>query len=285
MSIYFSTGGYKYANSYKIVKKLIESGINFIELSGTKYSSDNIEKISKLKDLAKFQIHNYFPPPKDPIVLNLASFNEEVFNKTFNHILNALKTCKELGSDFYSFHAGFLCDVRVSELGKKVEKKELQHRDESIQLFIERVNKISKIAEDYKVNLMIENNVLSKKNLENFDGNPFLMCDSIECKKIITKTPKNVKLLVDVAHLKVSAKSLKFDTEKFFNDCNDLIGGYHLSDNDGLSDSNQKFDENAWFWKYIKKDKKYYSIEVYDLSRDEIISLYNLTKKKLEINL
>ena len=62
------------------------------------------------------------------------------------------------------------------------------------------------------------------------------MCDSIECKKIITKTPKNVKLLVDVAHLKVSAKSLKFDTEKFFNDCNDLIGGYHLSDNDGLSD-------------------------------------------------
>ena len=60
MSIYFSTGGYKYANSYKIVKKLIESGINFIELSGTKYSSDNIEKISKLKDLAKFQIRIIF---------------------------------------------------------------------------------------------------------------------------------------------------------------------------------------------------------------------------------
>ncbi len=285
MSLYFSTGGYRNFKTEEAVNELINLGVKNIELSGTMYSPNNVDILKKNFEKIKFQVHNYFPPPKDPIVLNLASIDDDVFNKTYVHILNALKTCKELGSDFYSFHAGFLCDLKVSELGKRVEKKKLQNREESIQLFIDRVNKISKIAKDYSVNLMIENNVLSKNNLENFQGNPFLMCDSSECKKIITNTPENVKLLVDVAHLKVSAKSLNFDKEKFFNDCDGFIGGYHLSDNDGLSDSNQKFDENAWFWSHLKKNKKYYSIEVYNLNSNEIINLYKLTKKKLEINL
>ena len=128
---------------------------------------------------------------------------------------------------------------------------------------------------------MIENNVLSKNNLDNFEDNPFLMCDETECDEIIKNTPNNVKLLVDVAHLKVSANSLKFNKENFLNHCNEFTGGYHLSDNNGLSDTNQKFDENAWFWDYIKKDKNYYSIEVYNASNEEIKSLYDLTKKKL----
>tara|TARA_E500000178_G_scaffold344797_1_gene393612 strand:+ start:122 stop:979 length:858 start_codon:yes stop_codon:yes gene_type:complete len=283
MSLYFSTGGYKNFRTEEAVNILIKSGVKNIELSGTMYSPNNVDILTKNFEKIKFQVHNYFPPPKDPIVLNLASLNEDVYKKTYNHILTALKTCKKLGSDFYSFHAGFLCDLKVSELGKRVEKKNLQNRDESMELFINRVNEISKIAKDYNINLMIENNVLSKNNLVNFDGNPFLMCDSIECENIINNTPDNVKLLVDVAHLKVSAESLNFEKEKFLNDCDKLIGGYHLSDNNGLSDTNEKFDENAWFWSHLKKNKNYYSIEVYNLSIEEIISLYKLTKKKLEI--
>ena len=128
---------------------------------------------------------------------------------------------------------------------------------------------------------MIENNVLSQNNKINFDGNPFLMCDANECQTVINECPDNVQLLVDVAHLKVSSNSLNFDKIEFLKKCNNITGGYHLSDNNGLSDTNQKFDESAWFWQHIEKNKNYYSIEVYNVSRDEISKLYNLTKKKL----
>jgi len=281
MTIYISTGGYKNLTAANVSKIFIENGINSIELSGTKYSFDTIESLTDLKDKINFKIHNYFPPPKNPFVLNLASEDKIISKLTLDHIFHALECCKKLNSNYYSFHAGFLCDIKINELGKKVKKKVLQDRSSSIELFLERVLKISKKAEDLGINIMIENNVLSKNNLVEFDGNPLLMCDSNECIDIITETPKNVKLLLDVAHLKVSSNSLKFDPVIFMEKCHNIIGGYHLSDNNGLSDSNDIFNENAWFWKHLRSDLDYYSIEVYDVEIKKIKLLYEIVKNKL----
>mgnify|MGYP001156732330 CR=1 FL=1 len=281
MSIYFSTGGYKNQISRDVVKTLIDVGIKDIELSGTCYSKDNIKDLKQLLKFSNLQIHNYFPPPKKPFVLNLASMDEAIAQKTIDHIMYAIDVCKELNCKYYSFHAGFLCDIKVSELGKKVDKKILQNREESLDLFINRILKISERAKQKNINIMIENNVLSKNNQISFEGNPFLMCDADECEKVINSCPENVKLLIDVAHLKVSSNSLNFDKIKFLDKCNHLAGGYHLSDNDGLSDSNDKFDNKSWFWDHIDRKKDYYSIEVYNLRNNEIKELINIVKNKL----
>ncbi len=281
MSIYFSTGGYKNQISRDVVKTLIDVGIKDIELSGTCYSKDNIKDLKQLLKFSNLQIHNYFPPPKKPFVLNLASMDEAIAQKTIDHIMYAIDVCKELNCKYYSFHAGFLCDIKVSELGKKVDKKILQNREESLDLFTNRILKISERAKQKNINIMIENNVLSKNNQISFEGNPFLMCDADECEKVINSCPENVKLLIDVAHLKVSSNSLNFDKIKFLDKCNHLAGGYHLSDNDGLSDSNDKFDNKSWFWDHIDRKKDYYSIEVYNLRNNEIKELINIVKNKL----
>ena len=281
MSIYFSTGGYKNQISRDVVKTLIDVGIKDIELSGTCYSKDNIKDLKQLLKFSNLQIHNYFPPPKKPFVLNLASMDEVIAQKTIDHIMYAIDVCKELNCKYYSFHAGFLCDIKVSELGKKVDKKILQNREESLDLFINRILKISERAKQKNINIMIENNVLSKNNQISFEGNPFLMCDADECEKVINSCPENVKLLIDVAHLKVSSNSLNFDKIKFLDKCNHLAGGYHLSDNDGLSDSNDEFDNKSWFWDHIDRKKDYYSIEVYNLRNNEIKELINIVKNKL----
>ena len=99
------------------------------------------------------------------------------------------------------------------------------------------------------------------------------MCDPEETLKIAKQFPTNVKLLIDVAHLKVSAKTLRFDPQMMLRKCKEYIGGYHLSDNDGMSDSNESFEANAWFWKYMKKDLEYISIEVYNKPIDEMKKL------------
>ena len=281
MEIYISTGGFRSETASEVVAKFIQNGIKNIELSGTKYASENIAEISKLKDKVKLQIHNYFPPPKLPFVLNLASSDDKIYKKSFEHINNALETCAKLNCKYYSFHAGFLCDIQVKELGKKILNRDLQERNDCISVFIERVSKISKKAKKLGINLMIENNVLTQNTEKEFKQNPFLMCEKDECLKVINKLPENVRLLVDVAHLKISSKTLNFAPEGFLKSCNNIIGGYHLSDNNGLSDTNEKFTEDSWFWPYINKKINYYTIEVYDLDFKEIKNLYNLTKKKL----
>jgi len=128
---------------------------------------------------------------------------------------------------------------------------------------------------------MVENNVISAKNKQEFNDNPLLMCDPEESLKIFKQLPKKVKLLLDVAHLKVSSKSLGFDSSEMFTKCADIIGGYHLSDNDGMSDSNESFEANAWFWKYMKKDLEYISIEVYNKPIDEMKKLYNMVQSHI----
>lgn len=284
MTVYISTGGYSNLSADKAAKKLIESGINSIELSGGSYSEDVIDKLCNLKEKANFQIHNYFPPPKIPFVLNLASQDKEISDLSLKQIENSLECCVKLNSNFYSFHAGFLCDLKVNELGKKINKRKLYDRKESIDLFLERVLLIAENAKKKGINIMIENNVFSENNKIEFGKNPLLMCDPEESLEIIKQLPKNVKLLLDVAHLKVSAKSMGFDPIEMIKKCDNFIGGYHLSDNNSLSDTNEPFNENSWFWKHVKKDSEYYSIEVYNQTNNQIKELRNIVFKNLNLS-
>ena len=281
MTIYISTGGYSSLSADKSSEKLIEADINSIELSGGIYSKNTIDNLCKLKNRAKFQVHNYFPPPKIPFVLNLASQNSDILNLSLSHVDYALDCCLKLGATYYSFHAGFLCDLKVSELGSQIKKRKLYNREKSIDYFLKSVSSISKKAENKGIKIMIENNVLSTKTKNEFHGNPLLMCDAEECVKIIKQVPQNVKLLLDVAHLKVSAKSLGFDPIEMMKKCDDCVGGYHLSDNDGLSDTNETFLKDAWFLKYLKPDLDYYSMEVYEKSTNKMKKLIDIVNQYL----
>ena len=129
---------------------------------------------------------------------------------------------------------------------------------------------------------MLENNVITKNNLKEFGSNPFLMTDPIECKEILKELPKNVGLLIDVGHLKVSARTLKFKPKKMFIDCKKRIFGYHLSDNNGKKDANAPFTKKSWFWKYLDRDIKYFSIEVYDIPFSRLSKILKIAEKQLK---
>ena len=104
MTIYISTGGYSKISADKTSEELISYGINDIELSGGTYSEDLVENLKKLKNKANFQVHNYFPPPKIPFVLNLASQDKDISQLSINHIYNAIDCCEKLESKYFSFH-------------------------------------------------------------------------------------------------------------------------------------------------------------------------------------
>ena len=107
------------------------------------------------------------------------------------------------------------------------------------------------------------------------------MVEKNECVEVMKSTPNNVNLLVDFAHLKVSSNSLGFDAREFHEECRGWIKAYHFSDNNGLSDSNSIFTEDAWFWPLLKKDLDYYSIEVYGVEYEVLKNLIELIKSKI----
>lgn len=280
--IYISTGGFRGRGADTVSAELLREGVKFIELSGGVYSPTLLNNLQVLMPEIRFQIHNYFPPPQDPFVLNLGSLDSVIGERSIAHVEQALQWCAALGADRYSFHAGFLLDPKVDELGKRIPSRHLFDRDECIDVFVNRVSRLAGIAKKMGVGLMVENNVLSAKNAAEFPTNPLLMCDPQECLRIMDLLPENVQLLIDVAHLKVSANSLHFDSSRMFDVCHERIAGYHLSDNNGLEDSNKPFGEDAWFWQHINPDVNYFTVEVYGCAPDQLLLQANLVRSKLQ---
>ena len=94
-------------------------------------------------------------------------------------------------------------------------------------------------------------------------------------------TDDNVGLLVDLAHLKVSANTEKFCKFEFLDATAKYTDAYHLSDNNGLADTNDPISANSWFWPYINKNLNYYTLEVYNQTLDIIQDQIRITHSAL----
>jgi len=281
--IYLSTGGYNSLSGYQSAKLFVENGIDHIELSGGGADVDIIDKILSLNDCCELQIHNYFPPPIDPFVFNLATNNQTVAEKSFKHAVRAINLASKLGCAFYSFHAGFLLDPSINELGCKIRTQNLQERSVAKALFIDRVNEVSSYARQKGVKILLENNVISETNFKEFGTNPFLMTDHFETIEMMNATDNNVGLLVDVAHLKVSSESEGFCKNEYLESTADFTFAYHFSDNDGKFDSNEPFSADSWFWPYVRKDLNYYTLEVYNKDLNVLKEQIHLARIMLSV--
>ena len=107
------------------------------------------------------------------------------------------------------------------------------------------------------------------------------MTDIKSTGEIVKNFDENLFFLVDVAHLKVSANTLNFNPREYLEIFKDKIGGYHLSDNNGLVDSNKEISKSSWFWPHLRNDLNYYTLEVYDQNPKVLFSQLELAQNKI----
>jgi len=237
--IYVSSSCVKNKYIKDSVLELHNVGFKNIELSGGTEIYDNLE--SDLIELQEkysinYMCHNYFPPPKEHFVLNLASLDDRVYNNSIEHLIKAINLSKKLGSKKFAFHAGFFLDIKVSELGKAITLSDTYDYDKSNLRFIEGYNLLTKEAEDLK--LYVENNVYSFKNFETFNGKKaFMLTNSNDYFEL--KNQLDFNIMLDVAHLKVSANSQNLDYYDELSKLKSETDYFHLSDNNGLADENK----------------------------------------------
>lgn len=251
-----------------------------IEFTSTfNYSKNILEDFLKL-DIIR-TIHNYFPPHKDEFVLNLASTNESIRKKSIEHCINGLIISKKINSTFYAAHAGFCIDPDFTELGKKLNFKKNINKELSKSIFLESVLEVLKVADALGIMFLIENNVITKKNLMN-GINPLLCCESSEINWLTSEiNNKNFGILLDTAHLKVSCNTLNNNIGKELNNILGSVKALHHSDNDGYEDNNMSISKEYWFLKYLKKFKNLpHTIEVKNLTEFQVREQINILNKK-----
>ena len=166
---------------------------------------------------------------------------------SLKQIKKSILLTKQMKAKYFSFHAGFRIDPNAKSLGKKLEFYKLLERSVALRIFKKNLLKINSYAKKRKVKILVENNVITKKNLDLFKDNPLLLTNPKEIINFFKLLPKDIGLLLDVGHLKVSSKSENFDLKKAIKKLNKLIKGYHLSENNSIADQNKPLKKKYGF--------------------------------------
>jgi uncharacterized protein (UPF0276 family) len=131
------------------------------------------------------------------------------------------------------------------------------------------------------VKFLVENNVVSSSNVKQNGTHSLLCADIDEVLQLVTETRADgFGLLLDTAHLKVSAYTLGFDAEKFVSRARNFIVALHHSDNNGKADTNHPLTNDYWFAKFMPWFKdQYHILEVHDQSVEEVKTQRALLEK------
>lgn len=218
-------------------------GFDAIELGGgVSVDKKNLPSLAGLK--CQLLVHNYFPPPDESFVLNLASSDEGIRRRSLDFVLEAIKLTSDLGCAFYSVHGGFVTDptghgndgfIFPSPAGPDEAKDALGRFTKAIEDAIE-------CAERLGVGLLIENNVCSRTNKDKL-----LLQTADELLELfdIFRSP-NFGLLLDTGHLNVTARTFGFDRMGFIEEVGPHIRAFHIHDNDGIIDSHRPIQGGSW---------------------------------------
>ena len=264
--IYVSSSCSKQKKIGAAIRELAEHGFQDIELSGgTEYYEGYEDDIFDLKEKynLNYLIHNYFPPPKEDFVLNLASLDDAIFERSLEHLHKAIRITRLLGADKFGFHAGFYVDISVKEIGKAVSARQLCDTKQAEERFCKGFSLIK--DESKGIDIYIENNVYSKANFNIYGlQNPFMLTSLTEYREL--QQHIDFKLLLDVAHLYVSSRTLGFDFGLHLDQMIMETDYIHLSDNDGYHDHNAAFISDSKLLNKIKKkhlNNKTITLEIY----------------------
>lgn len=260
--IYVSSSCVKNNNITEVICQLADKGIQNIELSGgTDYYSRVEHDLKRLKEKYRlnYACHAYFPPPKVPFVVNLASCNDTIYMNSVEHYDNCIELLKKIGCYVLSVHAGFFVEIDKDEIGKKLSKVVIYDKNEAYSRFCYAYEKISKKCGEQDISLYLENNVLSCENYQEFKYQNYFMMTDYES-IMYMKEQIDFNFLLDLGHLHVSADTLGLDYEQECSKLKKYVKWLHISENNGI------YDEH----KPLKKEsailKEFYKIFHSDLS-------------------
>lgn len=280
--VFVSTGGDRSRTGVECARDIASRSPHGVELSGGMPLDDPERSVAALAEECKLLLHNYFPPPPKPFVLNLSEPIHEVAEEGMNLVRRALAISGSVGASHYAVHAGFLARPSVEELGGRISARTLLNRDHGLELMISRLAALSVEAEGAGVRLLVENHVLSEANLNSFGENFLLMVDPEEIRQVISALDGRVGLLLDVGHLHTSTHTLGIDADSALQLLDPMAEGYHLSSNNGLSDQHQRISTGEWFWGGMSRDKAFYTVEIHSASLTDWTESADLVHNWLE---
>lgn len=244
MSIYASTSCLSSIYSYpEILDIYHDLGLHNVELGILRDPRVDVKKLIKKYNF-NYTAHHYFPPPRKPFIINLASQDKNIFKKSMRQILSSIDFCSKFHIDLFSFHSGFRVDP---DMNLKFSQKNIPPYEISFNTFKDSLLTIVDYAKEKNVKIAIENNVLSEYNLIKGQNKFLLMCEHWEFKKLFDEiNSSNIGILLDIGHLKVTSNLLNFNPYHFIEKLQEKVFAVHIHENNGRLDEHNCPKKGDW---------------------------------------
>lgn len=256
-----------------VIPEIIDKGIKNIEISSLHPYEKNLY-LTKYN--ANILIHNFAPPLKDDLLINLCSPKNS--ERVKNFIKERILLTKKLGNNYYSFHAGF----RVDYLRAFHNYKNVLSRKKAMDVFVERLKDILVFAEKQKVHIGVENHVCIKENMNNL-----ILYDINDWDELFRRVKSEyLHLHLDLGHLKISSNEHNFCAIQFIEMFGDKVLAVHVHENTGYKiDCHAPFD-NFWVtknnWRYLN-NLEYVILETKTVGDIDLINnMIDILKEKIE---
>ena len=293
MAIYVSTGAFLSRYVPDVVTMAETLGLTHLELSSGCDSFPDLAALTKIlqESSLTFSVHNYFPPPPIPFVLNLGALDPETLASSRDHVRRCIDLTKTLGGSYYSVHSAFALNLSPQLLGRPQAQSEFARRSGPLDrdavraTFVESLKLLCAEAASKGILLIVENNVVSPLQVRANRSDLPLMVDADEIESILDEVAApNLGLLLDVAHARVAGNALGFDAARLVERLAHHIRLIHISNDDGVEDRNLPVREDSWFWPAIAPlADRDIVIEAYRLDGQVIVAQRNLTARMLGI--
>lgn len=235
-----------YTDVVEFVHQLSRIGLRSIELgSGSPAGPELAQRLAACD--CRYLVHNYFPPPPEPFVLNLASADPVVQKRSIELAQQAIRLSAKLGSPFYSVHAGFITDPTGFGGTSFIfpDPPNPEAAQQAFDRFAANLQIVADYARQHQIGLLVENNVCPP----DLRGK-LLFQTAAEVLALLEAVP--VGLLLDTGHLNVTAHTFGFDRLAFVEKTLPYIRALHIHDNDGSRDAHKPPAANSWVFEILR---------------------------------
>jgi len=280
--VYLSTTAFASSDLDDILGVCERHRIDALELSTV--GRYDLARIGQTTYPSRYLVHNYFPPPPQPFVLNLASQDPGVLAASTAHCRGAIELSAKIGGPVYAAHGGYLADLRPGQLGDPasqatIDPGQLVPYERGYATLVESASALARAAAPQGVRFLVENHVLSPLNGPS--GSRLLpMVRGEELARLGGDVHDAAfGVLVDVGHLNVAAGTLGFDRHRFIDTVAPYIGGFHLSSNDGVTDQHRGFGADAWFLPRLREfPDAVITVELSRVGIDELLTVRDVVE-------
>ena len=243
VSTTFLNDNLRLKESLSLLEKM---GISAVEIGSNHCYEPDYSYVSDYS--FEYLVHNYFPVPKESFVVNIASLDENIHQRSIKHIKDSIDFCSKINARLYTFHPGFLTDPKGSNPSNQnydFQWESVRLKTTSYEAAWERMtDAISEIA-PYACNRKVP-----KKN-------HLMMQQPKEYERFLNFFPSDaIGINLNIGHLILAANAFEFSYQTFVDIVADYVVAMELSHNDGVEDQHLPLKPDGWYWPLIL-DKRF----------------------------